>query len=101
MSNIPDFATQMAVVQCRIEAQSDVTAQDWNDAVQRRYYQEYVDVYKDSIELYINGGAQMSGKGLNELLVCMSDLMSQMKQLTGISENVTFMAAVDASSYDF
>ena len=34
-------------------------------------------------------------------VVFMSDLMSQMKQLTGISENVTFMAAVDASSYDF
>ena len=42
MSNIPDFAMQVQEVQRQIEAQSDVTAQDWKDAVQQRYYDNYM-----------------------------------------------------------
>lgn len=100
MSNIPDFATQMTAVQCQIEAQSDVTAQDWNDVVQRRYYQDYVNVYKERIDIYLNGGTQISGKGLNELLVYVSDLMTQMEQLTGIAEDISYISAMGTSSCD-
>ena len=84
MSNIPDFAMQVQEVQRQIEAQSDVTAQDWKDAVQQRYYDNYMNAYKEKMELYIHGGSGISGKGINDLLVFLDEQMQKMEQLTGV-----------------
>lgn len=97
MSNIPDFAMQVQEVQRQIEAQCDVTAQDWKDAVQKRYYDNYMNAYKENMELYIHGGYGISGKGINELLVFIDEQMQKMEALTGISSDVTFMCAAGAS----
>lgn len=97
MSNIPDFAMQVQEVQRQIEAQSDVTAQDWKDAVQQRYYDNYMNAYKEMMELYIYGGSGISGKGINDLLVFLDEQMQKMEQLTGVPADVTFMCAAGAS----
>ena len=97
MSNIPDFAMQVQEVQRQIEAQSDVTAQDWKDAVQQRYYDNYMNAYKEKMELYIHGGSEIYGKGINDLLVFLDEQMQKMEQLTGVPADLTFMCAAGAS----
>lgn len=97
MSNIPDFAMQVQEVQRQIEAQSDVTAQDWKDAVQKRYYDNYMNAYKEKMELYIHGGSGISGKGINELLVFLDEQMQKMEKLTGVPADVTFLCAAGTS----
>lgn len=97
MSNIPDFAMQVQEVQRQIEAQCDVTAQDWQDAVQKRYYDNYINAYKENMELYIHGGSGISGKGINDLLVFLDEQMQKMEELTGVPADVTFMCAAGAS----
>lgn len=97
MSNIPDFAMQVQEVQRQIEAQSDVTAQDWKDAVQQRYYDNYMNAYRETMELYIHGGSGISGKGINDLLVFLDEQMQKMEQLTGVPADLTFMCAAGAS----
>ena len=97
MSNIPDFAMQVQEVQRQIEAQSDVTAQDWKDAVQQRYYDNYMNAYKEKMELYRHGGSGISGKGINDLLVFLDEQMQKMEQLTGVPADLTFMCAAGAS----
>lgn len=97
MSNIPDFAMQVQEVQRQIEAQSDVTAQDWKDAVQKRYYDNYMNAYKEKMELYIHGGFGISGKGINELLVFLDEQMQKMEKLTGVPADVTFLCAAGTS----
>lgn len=97
MSNIPDFAMQVQEVQRQIEAQSDVTAQDWKDAVQQRYYGNYMNAYKEKMELYIHGGSGISGKGINELLVFLDEQMQKMEELTGVPADVTFLCAAGSS----
>lgn len=97
MSNIPDFAMHVQEVQRQIEAQSDVTAQDWKDAVQQRYYDNYMNAYKEKMELYIHGGSGISGKGINDLLIFLDEQMQKMEQLTGVPADLTFMCAAGAS----
>lgn len=93
MSNIPDFAMQAMEIERQIETQSSVTAEDWKDSVKERYYNNYINLYSNKLELYIHGGSDMQGKGIDELLVFLDEKMQQMEQLTGISEDVSFSYA--------
>ena len=93
MNNIPDFAMQVQEVQRQMEAQSDVTAQDWKDSVQRRYYDTHIKPYKEKLEMYIHGGTYMSGKGINDLLVFLNEKMQKMEELTGVPADVQFMCS--------
>lgn len=93
MSNIPDFAMQAMEIARQIEAQSAATADDWRDAVKERYYDSYVEMYAQKLDLYIHGGSAMTGKGINDMLVFLDEKMQQMSQLTGISEEVSFSCA--------
>ncbi len=97
MSNIPDFAMQAMEIARQIEAQSSVTAEDWNDSVKERYYTNYVDLYTQDINLYIHGGSGIVGKGISDLLVFLDEKMQQMAQLTGIFEDVSFSYATGKS----
>lgn len=95
--NIPDFAMQVQELQRQIEAQSDVTSQDWRDLVQKRYYENFIHAYKEITDLYIHGGMGMYGMGINELLVFLDEQMQKMEELTGVPADVTFMCAAGAS----
>lgn len=97
MSNIPDFAIQVQEIERQLEAQCDVTAEDWKDAVQKRFYDNFISEYKEKLELYIHGGSGMSGKGINDLLVFLDEKMQEMEAHTGIPADITFMAAAGAS----
>lgn len=99
MNNIPDFAMQVQEIERQIEAQSEVTAGDWKDDVRKRYYDNYVNQYKEKLELYIHGGSDMTGKGINDLLVFLNEKMQEMEGLTGISADVSFMMAAGNSYY--
>lgn len=97
MSNIPDFAMQAMEIARQIEAQSAVTADDWKDEVKERYYDNYIEAYAQKLDLYIHGGSEMKGKGIDDLLVFLDEKMRQMSRLTGISEDVSFSYATDRS----
>lgn len=97
MSNIPDYAMQVQEIERQIEAQCDVTAEDWKDAVQKRFYDNFISAYKEKLELYIHGGSGMSGKGINDLLIFLDEKMKEMEAHTGIPADFTFMAAAGAS----
>ena len=55
MNNIPDFVMQIQEVERQLDSQFTITADDWKDEVQQRYYNEYVNKYKELIDRYING----------------------------------------------
>lgn len=92
MNHIPDFVMQIQEVERQLESQFDITADDWKDEVQQRYYNEYVNKYKELIDRYINGSdfGEMSGKGLNDLLIFMNEKMQKMEEITGVSADFTF-----------
>lgn len=98
MSNIPDFAMQVMEIARQIEAQGSVTADDWRDSVKERYYDRYIELYAQKLDLYIHGGSGMTGKGINDLLVFLDEKMHQMAQLTGMSENVFVSYATGSSN---
>ncbi len=97
MSNIPDYVLQVQEVERQIEAQSAATAEDWKDAVQERYYTNFMDAYREKIELYIYGGMGMTGKGLNDLLVFLDKKMQEMEAVSGVPADLTFMCATGSS----
>lgn len=99
MKNIPDFSMQVLEVERHIKARADVTAEDWKDSVQQRYYDKYVRQYEEKMELYIHGGMNMSGMGIDKLMQFTSEKLEQMAQLTGVSEDVAFAYAA-GPSYD-
>lgn len=97
MSNIPDFVMQVQEIQRQIGAQVECTADDWKDDVKKRFYEQYIDSYNRYIELYIHGGADIEGKGLNDLLVFFDEQMQKMEGLTGVPADVSFMCAAGLS----
>lgn len=103
MSNIPDFVMQVQEVQRQLEAQCEVTADDWRDDVKQRFYDNYINAYGEKLRLYIQGGcgtfslSGISGKGLNDLLIFLDEQMQKMGSLTGVSADVSFMWAAGAS----
>ncbi|MCM1177771.1 MAG: hypothetical protein NC308_05960 [Clostridium sp.] len=93
MGNIPDFVMQVQEVERQIEAQCDVTSKDWNDPVQRRFYDTYIDTYQKTFRLYIHGGTGIMGKGLNELLLFIDSKMSEMEKISGVPADLAFSVA--------
>lgn len=97
MRNIPDFAMQVLEIERQIEAQCDVTADDWKDAVQQRYYDNFIGSYKEKLELYIHGGLGMTGKGINDLLVFLDEKIQELESHTGVPADLIFMVAAGDS----
>lgn len=93
MSNIPDFVLQVEEVERQLKTQMEVTADDWRDRKKDEYYQKYLDTYCESIETYINGGSDMTGMGVNDLVVFCDNKLQEMERLSGIPANVQFELA--------
>lgn len=81
MGNIPDFVDQLLQVENALQTQMDATADDWQDEVKDRYYNTFMTDYIEGINDYINGGKNMSGMGLNDLLVFCDEKMQEMDAL--------------------
>lgn len=86
MSNLPDFAKQAMEIARQIDAQSAATAANWDDVVKKRYYADYIEAYSHKIDIYVHGGNEIVGKGIDDLLVFLDDNIKKMEQLTGFSQ---------------
>ena len=93
MSNIPDFVLQVKEIQRQLKTQMDITADDWRDKKREEYYQKYMDSYCERIDTYINGGNNMKGMGVNDLVVLCDTKLQDIEQLSGIPANVQFELA--------
>lgn len=78
-----DYALQMKEIQRAVLAQAEVTKSFWNDEVARRYFEKYVDCYEKDINIYLNGGGEIVGKGLLDLQEFFEKKMEEMSQLSG------------------
>jgi len=93
MSNIPDFVLQVEEIERQLKTQMEATADDWRDRKKDEYYQKYMDPYCERIETYINGGDNMKGKGVNDLVVFCDTKLQEMENISGIPANVQFELA--------
>ncbi len=93
MSNIPDFSNQMLEVEKQLKTQIVMTQEDWQDEKAESYHKEHLQQYEEKIQLYLNGGLNMVGMGLIELMESVGRKMEEMERLTGVSADVQFDAA--------
>jgi hypothetical protein len=85
---IPDYVLQVQEIQRNLESQSIVTQENWQDSVAQRFYGNFIKKYDDKIYLYIHGGMDITGKGLDELLQFFDQKQNEMSQLTGMELNI-------------
>ena len=93
MSNIPDFVLQIQEIERQLKTQMEATADDWRDRKKEEYYQKYMEKYCEDIETYINGGRNMRGLGVNDLMIFCDQKLQEMEELSGIPANVQFELA--------
>ena len=84
---IPDYVQQIYEIHGHLAKQALATQEDWQDSVAKRFYEKFIDKYEEKINLYINGGMDITGKGLNELLVFFDEKEREMNALGGIDMN--------------
>ncbi|MBQ7210731.1 MAG: hypothetical protein IJS05_07555 [Paludibacteraceae bacterium] len=93
MHNIPDFALQLTEVRNQLQVQTDITAQNWQDRKKTEFYETFVELMFEYIDNYINGGKQMRGMGVNDLMELFASSMDEMEKLTGVPADVQFELA--------
>jgi hypothetical protein len=93
MSNIPDFVLQIKEVERQLRSQMEATAEDWRDRKKEEYYQAYMEEYCNDIDTYITGKGNITGMGVNDLVVFCDRKLQEMERLSGISANVQFELA--------
>ena len=85
---IPDYVLQVQEIQRNLESQSIVTRESWQDSVAQRFYDNFIKKYEDTIYLYIHGGIDITGKGVDGLLQFLDQKQNEMSQLTGMCLNI-------------
>lgn len=78
-----DYVPQMLEIQRAVLGQAETTKSMWKDDVAQRYYSSYVEPYEKDIDAYLQGGPEIRGKGLEELLAFFEQKIEEMSQLTG------------------
>lgn len=94
--NIPDFVNQLQEAVRPLFAQADVTEKEWQDDVQKRFYETYVEKYRHYIDLVLYGqsrGQTIYKYRLDEMLSKIDGLLNEMSSLSGIPADVQFEAA--------
>ena len=81
---IPDYIQQVYEIHGYLAKQALATQKDWQDSVAKRFYEKFIDRYEEKVNLYINGGMDIMGKGLNDLLVFFDEKEQEMAALGGI-----------------
>ncbi|MDR0540985.1 MAG: hypothetical protein LBH19_02105 [Dysgonamonadaceae bacterium] len=81
---IPDYVQQVYEIHGALAKQALAAQEDWLDSVAKRYYEKFIDKYEEKVNLYINGGMDITGKGLNELLVFFDEKEREMAALGGM-----------------
>jgi len=78
---IPDYVDNVKDIHGTLAAQALDTQNYWQDSVAKRFYETYIEKYEEKVNLYINGGMELTGKGLNELLVFFDEKENEMDNL--------------------
>ena len=80
---IPDFVQQVYNIHGVLATQALDTQNYWQDSVAKRFYDKYIDEYEEKVNLYITGipALDITGKGLNELLVFFDEKEREMAAL--------------------
>ena len=81
---IPDFVLQTKEIMRQLQAQEEVTYEYWQDSVANRFKDNFLSKYDEYLNLYINGGANQTGMGLDELLRFIDDKTRELSALSGL-----------------
>ena len=65
---VPNFVQQVASVEEELLTASTNVANYWQDNNKDQFYNSYINEYGNKLELFIHGGTENYGMGLNELL---------------------------------
>ncbi|MCL2073473.1 MAG: hypothetical protein FWH18_06120 [Marinilabiliaceae bacterium] len=82
---IPDYVQQVFEIHGHLSKQALATEEDWQDSVAKRFYDKFIVKYEEKVNLYINGGMDITGKGLSALLIFFDEKEREMAALGGIN----------------
>lgn len=78
---IPNFVQQVASVEEELLTASTNVANYWQDNNKDQFYNSYINEYESSLELFIKGGTNNYGMGLDELLTFLDQKEREMEML--------------------
>jgi hypothetical protein len=80
---IPDFVQQVYDIHGALATQALDTQNYWRDSVSKRFYEKFINEYEKKVNLYVTGVPlmDMTGKGLNDLLVFFDEKEREMAAL--------------------
>ena len=73
---LPDYPQQVQQTYRNLASQCEVTRADWQDNVGKRFFENYINRYKEDIDFYI--------KELNNTLIAIDKCQNEMAALCGI-----------------
>jgi len=73
---IPDYTQQVQQTYRNMASQGEVTLEGWRDSVGQRFFEKYMDKYKEETDFYI--------LGLNQTLINLEKCQNEMAQLCGV-----------------
>lgn len=78
---VPNFVQQVASVEEELLTASTNVANYWQDNNKDQFYNSYINEYGNKLELFIHGGTENYGMGLNELLTFLDQKEREMEAL--------------------
>lgn len=78
---VPNFVQQVASVEEKLLTASTNVANYWQDNNKDQFYNSYINEYGNKLELFIHGGTENYGMGLNELLTFLDQKEREMEAL--------------------
>lgn len=78
---VPNFVQQVASVEEELLTASINVANYWQDNNKDQFYNSYINEYGNKLELFIHGGTENYGMGLNELLTFLDQKEREMEAL--------------------
>lgn len=78
---VPNFVQQVASVEEELLTASTNVANYWQDSNKDQFYNSYINEYGNKLELFIHGGTENYGMGLNELLTFLDQKEREMEAL--------------------
>lgn len=86
---IPDFVQQLCEIQACFGRQSEVVRTYWKDVVAEKYYACFVDKFEEKTQFYVQGGLEMTGMGLDDLLVFFDEKENELSELGPLDFSVS------------
>lgn len=78
---VPNFVQQVASVEEELLTASTNVVNYWQDNNKDQFYNSYINEYGNKLELFIHGGTENYGMGLNELLTFLDQKEREMEAL--------------------